>query len=373
MAGEVHCVFYDDDNPPRVSVHPYLANLEEQTRRGLAVRGICAQLKRNGFIPDAIVCHPGWGEGLFLKDVYPESPLLSYCEYYYAAKNSDLDFDPEFPPHPEAAPLIRLQNACLLVSLTGSDAGFTPTHWQKSLFPQEFMKKIKVIHEGVDTNRITPDPSASFRIPGTDLTLDADCEVVTFATRSLEPYRGFHTFMRALPFLLEARPRCHVLIVGKDEVAYGRRLPGGQSYREKYCSEIAFDPARVHFAPFLPFERYLSVLRISTVHAYLTYPFVLSWSLLEAMAAGCLVVGSDTAPVREIIRNGHNGLLVDFFNPYGLAHTIASCLEQRQWLQGIRDEARKTIVTKYDLERKAIPAQLHLLSKTMDDFSRGAR
>jgi len=367
----VRCLFYDLDESRLAMSNPYTGHLEIQTQRGLIVHAMCLRLRESGFNPDLILCHPGWGEGLFLKDVFPDSPLVAYCEYFYRARNSDLDFDPEFPPSPDAAVMLRMQNACNLLSLAAADAGICPTHWQKSVFPREYGTKIKVIHDGVDTDAVKPDPRASFRIPGSSLALDGSMEVVTYATRSLEPYRGFHTFMRAAPLILEARPRCHILVVGKNEPTYGRRAPGNGGYRDLYLRETGLVSPRIHFMDFLPFPEYLKALQVSSVHVYLTYPFVLSWSLLEAMAAGCLVAASDTAPVREFIEHGVNGFLTDFFDPAQLARTVVGCLEHRAALGPVREEARKAIAGKYDLTRRTLPAQLRLLSKTMETFARG--
>ena len=176
-------------------------------------------------------------------------------------------------------------------------------------------------------------------------------EVVTYVARNLEPYRGFPVFMRAVEEICRRRPKAHVLIVGADGVSYGRSLPDGQTYREKALSEVEIDPARVHFLGRLSYEQYLKVLQVSAVHVYLTYPFVLAWSMLEAMASECLIVGSETAPVKEVIRDGENGLLVDFYDHLAIADRIDEVLDHEDRMADIRTRARRTIVRGYGLDK----------------------
>ncbi len=189
---------------------------------------------------------------------------------------------------------------------------------------------------------------------------------MTYSARDLEPYRGFHAFMRALPEVLERRPTAQVLIVGGDGVSYGRQSQQATSYREQLLAELdgRLDLRRVHFLGHLPYRQYLTVLQISTVHVYLTYPFVLSWSLLEAMAAGCLVVSSRTAPVEEVMRDGGNGFLVDFFDLDGLASRVVEVLSLEDSVAvKIKAAARQTVLDRYDLNTVCLPAYLALLRR----------
>jgi glycosyltransferase involved in cell wall biosynthesis len=185
-------------------------------------------------------------------------------------------------------------------------------------------------------------------------------EVVTYSVRNLEPYRGFPNFIRALPKLLELRPDATVLVVGGDEVSYGRSAPGGKSWRETMLEEVPLDPKRVHFLGKLPYAQYRSVLQISSAHIYLTRPFVLSWSCIEAMAAGCLIIGSATPPVQEVIEDGVNGYLVDYHSPEAIARKTAEALSAGAALDPIRKRARETVLERYSLD-KCLPAQLRLL------------
>jgi glycosyltransferase involved in cell wall biosynthesis len=216
------------------------------------------------------------------------------------------------------------------------------------------------VHEGVDTNQVRPDPTASLWLSG-GLRLSRRHKVVTYVARDLEPYRGFHRFMRALPKVLQQQPAAQVLIVGDDGVSYGRRSERASSYRAQLVAELQgkLDLSRVHFLGRLPYQQYLTVLRISTVHVYLTYPFVLSWSLLEAMATGCFVIGSRTPPVEEVIRDGENGQLVDFFDEEGLADRITDALDRDN--EALRSTARETVLKRYDLDTVSLPAYLGLL------------
>ncbi|TWB43493.1 glycosyltransferase family 4 protein [Nitrospirillum pindoramense] len=354
-------------------IHHYVASFEAAVRRGQTVLRACIQLAQQGFVPDVICAHPGWGEALFLKDVFPKAKLLAYLEFFYNAHGADVGFDPEFPPVLDDVFRIRIKNSVLLHGLQAMDAGITPTRWQAQCLPADFRRRVAIVHDGVDTRLVCPDPAAVLTVTpdgaATPLVLRAGDEVITFVNRNLEPYRGFHTFLRALPELMRQRPNAQVVIVGGDDVSYGTRPQDHPHYRAKYMAEVGdqLDLARVHFLGKVPYDTFLSVLRVSAVHVYLTYPFVLSWSLMEALASGCLVVASDTAPVREVIKHGQNGLLVDFFSPQGLARTVAAALADRERLGRLRHRARETIVQRYDLENVCLPAQMRLI----DDLAAG--
>lgn len=338
--------------------HHYLRDFEGAVRRGQTVARSMQSLKAKGFNPDVVVAHPAWGEAMFLRDLFPEARHVYYFEYYYDGYSGDVGFDPEFPAQLDDRLKARIKNSSQLQALVAADEGISPTVWQKSRYPKEFQSKIRVLHEGINTELICPDAQAFFETGGQRFA--PGDEVVTYVARNLEPYRGFHTFMRALPSLLAARPKAQVLIVGGDNVSYGRRLPQGQNYRARYSAEIRdqVDWSRIHFLGKLPYGEYLRVLRVSAAHVYLTYPFVLSWSMLEAMAAGCVVVGSDTAPVREVIRDGENGLLVDFFDPEALGRRIGEVLYNPGKFAEMRNKARSTVVEQYDLDRRCLPVML---------------
>ena len=340
--------------------HPYLRELESGVENGLAVARLCEWLKRDGFTPDIVIGHNGWGEILYVKDVWPHTPLLGYFEFFYRARGADVDFDPEFPPEPDAAEQLRTRNAINLLGLDAVDWGQTPTKWQWNQYPKHHRNRISIVHEGVDTSQVRPDPTASLWLSG-GLRLSRRHKVVTYVARDLEPYRGFHRFMRALPKVLQRRPDAQVLIVGDNGVSYGRRSERASSYRAQLFAELQgkLDLSRVHFLGRLPYQQYLTVLRISTVYVYLTYPFVLSWSLLEAMATGCFVIGSRTPPVEEVIRDGENGQLVEFFDEEGLADRITDALDRDN--EALRSTARETVLKRYDLDTVCLPAYLGLL------------
>jgi glycosyltransferase involved in cell wall biosynthesis len=349
----------------RVPSHQYLRDYESHILRGQQVARAALQLKRRGFVPDVVIAHPGWGEALFLADVFPAARHIHHCEFYYQSLGADVGFDPEFPSDLDAACRVRIKNSTQLQGLAYCHTGVSPTTWQKSRYPAEFQAKIQVIHEGIDTQAIRPDGFATFSAGG--YTFRQDDEVVTYVARNLEPYRGFHSFIRSLPTLQRLRPSAHILVIGGDEVSYGRRLPQGQTYRDRYCREMGdkVDWSRVHFVGKLPYAQYIKALQVSAAHVYLTYPFVLSWSLLEAMAAGCLVIGSATAPVQEVIRNGENGLLVDFFNPEEIATRVSEVLAKPQACTALRLAARETVVRDYDLHTRCLPQWVRLVQSVV--------
>lgn len=306
---------------PHALQHPYLRQMEAATLHGQATARAMLHLKGMGFTPDVIVAHPGWGETLYAKDVFPDARLVHLCEWYYNAESADFGFDPEFPVSFDDKARIRTWNALHTLNLTNCDIGIAPTHWQKSRHPAIFHDKIFVQHEGVDIESLGPDPTATLATPS-GMTLKAGDPVITYVARNLEPYRGFHIFMRALDRIQKEHKTCHALIVGGDGVSYGKRPPEAANWREHMLRELSVDPTRTHFLGKVPFQQYVKVLQISAVHLYLTYPFVLSWSLLEAIACQVPILASDTAPVREFISKS---TLIPFFDH---EHFAKAALEQ---------------------------------------------
>ena len=333
-----------------------------------AARALVA-LKAEGFVPDVVFAHPAWGEALYVREIFPACRLITYAEYFYGAPQGDSFFDPEFNPAApslEALQRLRLKNTVLVHALSVADQAVSPTHFQRSVHPAVYQPRIEVIHEGVDTDLLRPDPSAQVSLGRLSAPLGRDDEVVTFISRQLEPYRGYHVFMRCLPRLLALRPKARVVIVGGDGVAYGAAAPKGKSWKSIFLDEVKdrVDMSRVHLVGTVPHAVLHQLLRVSSAHCYLTYPFVLSWSMLEAMSLGCVVVGSRTAPVEEVIEHGRNGLLTDFFDADALADTLADALDRRHSLQSLRDAARQTVVERYDLKTVCLPRMLGFIEGT---------
>ncbi len=320
--------------------HPYLRQMEAATLHGQAAVRAMLAMKKQGFIPDAIVAHPGWGETLYAKDVFPDTRLIHLCEWYYQAEGADLGFDPEFPLSFDGAARIRTWNALHSLNLAQCDVAVTPTEWQRSRHPAVFRERMVVQHEGIPTHLLGPDPHAQLVTPSGTV-LKVGMPIITYVARNLEPYRGFHNFMRALELIQRKHPTCHTVVVGGDEVSYGERPKDAPNWREKMLREVKLDATRTHFMGRLPYAQYVKALQISSTHVYLSYPFVLSWSMLEAMACGALVIGADTAPVREIIEDSRNGYLADFFSPQSLAQRVMSILQESN--EPICEQARQDV------------------------------
>ncbi len=364
----VALVRYGVQGRPGQGTQRWMADLEVKTLRGEAAWQAAMQMREQGFVPDVIVAHPGWGESLFLHQVWPQARMGIYCEFFYKAEGADVGFDPEFGlPTADNACRLQMKNANYELHFPRVQAGISPTHWQASLFPKPFASRIAVIHDGIRTDLIRPDPKATLRLETAQgpLALSAQDEVISFVNRNLEPYRGYHQFMRALPAILQARPNAQVVVIGGNDVSYGAAAPAAadgqaQTWRDIYLNEVKdqLDLQRVHFVGKVPYKDFLHVLQVATVHVYLTYPFVLSWSLLEAMSAGCAIVASDTAPVREAIRHGETGQLVDFFDPAALAQQVIALCDNPTERARLGAQARAFAVENYDLETRCLPRQI---------------
>ena len=336
----VQLVHYKPGRGSSKHIHPWVADLETKVIRGeVAFRAARKMRDEHGFTPDLIVAHHGWGEPLFLKHIWPRARMLLYCEWYYPLQSADVGFDPEFgQATDESVCRLQLKNAHNLLSFLEADAGLSPTRWQADTHPAWFRPRIEVIHDGVDTRQVRPLPGgeplrlpvpadAACGIEAGDVVLNPGDEVVTFVNRNLEPYRGYHVFMRALPELLRRRPKAKVVIVGGNSVSYGAP-PAQGSWKQQFLDEVRqhLDLSRVFFVGTIPYPAFVRLLQLTTVHTYLTYPFVLSWSLMEAMACAGAIVASDTEPVREVITEGETGRLVNFFNRAALVDRICELL-----------------------------------------------
>ncbi len=321
-------------------------------REGEAALRAALELKAQGFSPDVVFGHSGWGSTLFIKEAFPDRPLLSYFEWFYSRRNAEALLGPSASLAPEELCDLRLRNTPILSDLAACEHGVTPTRWQHAQFPPEYAGKIEVLHDGIDTDFFRPAAGGA----------TAGLEIVTYVARGMEPCRGFPEFMEALALLQRRRPGLRAIVVGADRVAYGSPLPQGQTYKQLMLSRLTLDESRIHFTGLLPLPAYLKVLQSSSVHVYLTRPFVLSWSVLEAMATGCVVVGSRTPPVEEVIRDGENGLLANLDDPAEIADRIVAALENPLAMANVRQQARETIRHGYALEQ-LLPRQTELLQR----------
>jgi glycosyltransferase involved in cell wall biosynthesis len=357
----VHLIRYQTPSVATAATHPFARRFDAECRRAEEVLFAATKLATSGFLPDLIVVHCGWGENLPLRAVFPRAKIVVYCEFYYRPAGQDVHFDPETSRFgADGIAALHCKNASTLLALADCDMGLSPTYWQRSTYPQEFQAKIAVGHEGVDTVKLRPSPSARFAVPGGPV-LHKGQEIVTFVSRNLEPMRGFHVFMRALPRIQRERPEAHILIVGGEGTSYGPPPTDGVNWKTVCLDENVegLDLSRVHFLNRLSFDAYVSVLQISSVHVYLTYPFVLSWSLLEAMAVGCPIVASDTPPVREVV-NGSNGLLAPFFDSGALANAVIYLLAVPAKGRELGAAARETARSRFE-SNICIPHVLNLL------------
>ena len=353
------------------NTHPWILDLDTKVTRGHACFLAAQNLRDQGFSPDLILAHPGWGESMFLHDVWPDAKIGLYCELYHQSGYPHLNFDPEFDKDQDATqPLrIRMKNLNNHIHFPNATAGISPTRFQADTFPPEFRDKITVCHDGINTVTSCPDPQVRLQIED-QVDVTRNDEVITFVNRNLEPYRGYHIFMRALPRLLKERPNAEVLVVGGDEVSYGAQPPKGQTWKQIFIDEVRGriptpDWERVHFLGRIPHSKFTQLLQVSRVHIYLTYPFVLSWSLMEAMSCEAAIVASDTGPVREVLRDGENGRLVDFFDKDGLVERVCELLEDEEQRRAMGRVARRDMIETFDLHRTCLPRQLRWVDQVM--------
>jgi hypothetical protein len=348
------------------SAHPNLRDLDAAMRRAEAAAGLARNVRNLGFAPDIIIGHHGWGEMLDLADVWPGTPMLGYFEFYYQTTGQDVGFDPEFPVEAGQFPRIRAMNAINLLALALEQHGQTPTHWQRTRYPEWAQAQIAVLPEGARLDICRPEPGlrrqpfalGKFVVKPTE-------RLISYVSRNLEPYRGFHVMMRALPKLLKARPDAKVVLVGGDDVSYGARL-ANTTWRAHLQSELAgqYDAARVLLPGQLDYDDYVRLLQRSDVHVYLTYPFVASWSLREALACGCAVVAADVEPVREFVSHGRNGLLTAALDPAALVDNILRLLEDDKLSQRLRRGARRYAERHLDMDQHIAAYAAHVAELT---------
>lgn len=336
----------------------------KMSNRGLVLAQACKDLYDSyGYAPDVIFGHSGWGETLFLKNIWPKAKLITYSEYYYGSADAEVGFDHEFSSNGLEFHIGAQARASYMAdALVHSDAGFCPTQWQASTHPPFLRPLLKVIHDGIDTNIMKPNPEASLTLADGRI-LRAGDEILTFVNRNLEPYRGYHIFMRSLPEVLKARPNAQVVIIGGDEISYGPTPPGLKGWKDVFLNEVKdkIDLSRVHFLGKVSYRNFVTAMQISRAHVYLTYPFILSWSLLEAMSTACTVIASNTQPLQEVIRNNETGLLVDFFDIKKWSETIIDVLAHPERYEHIGKAARQFVVEKYDLKTVCLPQQVEFL------------
>jgi glycosyltransferase involved in cell wall biosynthesis len=353
-------VVYTPHHKAAADAYALSSHWEDCVGAGYGAAQACAALKAEGFRPDIILGHVGWGELTFMKEVWPDVPIIGLFEYFYLAQGGSVGFDPEFPASEHARFVMHARNAVNFANLHTVDMGQSPTLWQRDTFPEAFHPGIEVCHEGIRTDRLRPDPAASITLGRLDRPLSRADEVVTYVARNMEPTRGFHVFMRALPHILAARPKARALVIGGNDTSYGRKSAAEGGYRAEMERELGdrVDWDRVHFLGRVPYASFRQVIQISRCHVYLTVPFVLSWSLLEAMAMEATIVASDVAPVREAVTHGQTGLLVDFFQPEALARQVVDVLSRPQAFAALGPAARAHVIDTYDFRTRTLPQQV---------------
>ena len=351
-----------------------LSDFEAKVIRAEAAYLRCKIYAAGGYSPDIIYFHPAWGESIFLRTLWPSAKLLMYCEYFTGEHNEDLFYGNNDSHVLDEKSLLKIviKKSNLLLNLVNFDVGISPTLFQKKTFPKEYQGKIETIHDGVDTSYFSPSDQVEIRInrDNRTYTFDKDSEVLTFVNRNMEPYRGINSMIRAIPSLLQLRPNLSIFLIGESAKGYGpapdRGKYGTKNWKEIILEEIdpqmrPVDWERVFFLGTVPKNFYRSCLQLSSCHVYLTYPYILSWSLLEAMSVGCSIVASDNTAVREFIADDINGTIVDFFDVPGLVRACVNTITDRPLSKKYGVLARRKIVAEYDLESIILPKLSRIL------------
>lgn len=340
---------------------------EADLLRAEAAAVTATQLKADGFYPDLIIGHPGWGETLHLAEVFPGVPQILFGEFFYKSHGADVGFDTEFESHTLPADLrVNAKNATLAMAYCMAEVIVCPTGFQAGTLPKSLQPLVRVFHEGIDIRNATRKPQPRYRLADGRV-LDGSKPVITFINRNFERLRGYHVFMRALPAFLERCPEAEVVVIGQDGKGYGGELPGGESWRGRMQRELGdrVDWSRVHHVGKVPHADMINLMSMSWGHVYYTYPFILSWSVVEAMACECLILGSDTGPVRDAITPGVNGVLNDFFDIAALSDAMAQACERPEAFVALRKAARQTALAMFDRESVGVPAWMALIDEIL--------
>lgn len=357
-------VVYKTHHKPAEDAYAPTKYWEECVGNGLGAAFAAERLAAEGFRPDVIIGHVGWGELTFLKQVWADVPIIGFYEYYFLAQGGSVGFDPEFPASEHARFMMHARNAVNFANLHSVDLGQSPTLFQRDTYPEAFRSKIYVEHDGIRTDKLRPRAEASVPLTRLGRAVTREDEIFTYMARNMEPTRGFHKFMRALPRILEARPNARALIIGGNEVSYGKASGAKGGYRAEMERELGdgLDWSRVHFLGKVPYAAYREIIQVSRCHVYLTVPFVLSWSSMEAMSMGAVIVGSDTPPVREVMTHGETAMLVDFHDHEALARQVIEVLEAPGDFAHLGRNARAHMVERYDFTTRCLPVHLEKIN-----------
>lgn len=366
LQGVTH-IRYASHRKPAEGAYALSSYWEECAGNGFGAAEAAKKLNGEGFTPDLILGHVGWGELTFLKIIWPDTPILGYFEYFYLSKGGSVGFDPEFPASEHAPFIMHARNAVNFANIQTVDLGMSPTLWQRDTFPDSFHDKLFVCHDGIRTDQLGPDPKASLPLGRLGRHVTRNDEIFTYMARNMEPVRGFHTFMRALPHILEARPNARAVVIGGNDTSYGKKASDEGGYRARMEREVGdrVDWDRVHFIGRVPYADFCRVIQVSRCHIYLTVPFVLSWSLLEAMAMEATIVAADVPPVREAMEDGKTGLLTDFFDPKALAAKVVDVLARPDDYAHLGPAARADVVARFDYETVCRPEQIRRMNSLL--------
>ena len=369
----VTTVTYKAHHQPAKDAYGLSKDWEAAAGTGIGAALAARQLKdTRGWSPDIIIGHTGWGELTFLKEVWPDVPMIGFFEYFYRTSGGLVGFDPDNPPNDQAGFFAQARNTVPYTNIHTVDLGHTPTYWQRDRFPERFHDRMYVCHDGIRTDRLQPDPEASISLGRLDRPLTRDDEVITYVARNMERARGFHIMMRALPKILKERPNARVLMIGGNETSYGAESKHPEGLRGEMEDELQgqIDWSRVHFLGRVPYDALCDIIRISRCHIYLTMPFVLSWSLLEAMSMQATVVAADVAPVREAVTHGETGMLVDFFDRDALGAQVVDAVANPGSYAHLGPNARAHVVETYDFLTRCLPEHIAQINALVPEEKR---
>ena len=323
--------------------------------RGSAVAKLVQQLIEQDHPPDLVMSHSAWGESLCLRRVCRDVPWISYPELWGNPRSLGFGFDQSLDGLTPEATRFSSANLITELALLQSSASVVASRSQLLSFPKSLQHRLTLQPEGVDLQRIKPDASACLTIPKMGLEFRAGQPLVTFISRHLEPLRGLRQMLMAWPLVSQTIPEAQLLLVGGKGQGYSLQRPKGQNHLEDALNNLPDTTNRrtIHCLGRLPYEEMLTLLQCSACHVALSYPYTLSWSVLEALSCGVPVISNPDSPISVELGDDANKALalVPFDDIASLSLKTIELLQHPQRARAMGAAGRSWIEQNASLEQ----------------------